>query len=44
MEWLRDEVHSQASRWTVDELLSQATGQPLDPKVFEAHLKARYLP
>ncbi len=43
MEWLGLRVHSQASRWSTDELLTHATGRPLDPKIFEAHLKARYL-
>jgi len=43
MGWLREQVHSRGSLMTGDELLTQATGRPLDPEVFKAHLKARYL-
>ena len=41
--WLRTNVHSQGSRLGFNELLVQATGKPLDPADFEAHLTARYL-
>lgn len=41
--WLREKVHGQGCFHTTDDLIEQATGKPLDPKVFEAHLKARYL-
>ncbi len=41
--WLRDAVHGRASRYTTDELLTKATGRPLDPSVFKAHLQGRYL-
>ncbi|MEX0760001.1 MAG: carboxypeptidase M32, partial [Tistlia sp.] len=41
--WLREKVHGQGSRWSTTELVEQATGRPLDPAVFKAHLKARYL-
>ncbi|MDX1709546.1 MAG: carboxypeptidase M32 [Rhodovibrionaceae bacterium] len=44
MAWLRKNVHSQGSRWSSEELLVRATGKPLDPEVFKAHLRARYLP
>ncbi len=40
---LRAEVHARGSLLTGDELLAQATGRPLDPEVFKAHLAARYL-
>ncbi len=43
MAWLRENVHSKGALYTTDDLLKQATGKPLDPKVFEAHLTARYL-
>ena len=43
MAWLRAQVHSQASLYPSDELLRRATGRELDPEVFKAHLKARYL-
>jgi carboxypeptidase Taq len=41
--WLRDAVHGQASLATTTELLTRATGGPLDPAPFLAHLEARYL-
>ncbi len=41
--WLRENVHSQGSLHDTDELLTRATGKPLDAKVFEAHLERRYL-
>ncbi len=41
--WLRRHVHSQGSRLGFNELLRRATGKPLDPADFEAHLTARYL-
>lgn len=41
--WLRANVHSQGSRPTVDELLTQATGKPLDAEMFKSHLRQRYL-
>jgi carboxypeptidase Taq len=41
--WLRVKVHSQGSLLAFDDLLRAATGKPLDPKDFEAHLAARYL-
>jgi carboxypeptidase Taq len=44
MGWLAENVHAQASSAGFEEILEQATGQPLNPKIFEAHLKARYLP
>lgn len=41
--WLRDNVHAQGARFGFDDLLRTATGRPLDPDVFIAHLRARYL-
>ena len=41
--WLRAKVHGQGSLLEFNALLSQATGKPLDPADFEAHLTARYL-
>lgn len=41
--WLRTHVHSQGSRLGFNDLLREATGKPLDPADFEAHLTARYL-
>ena len=41
--WLRLRVHGQGSRLGFNDLLREATGKPLDPADFEAHLTARYL-
>jgi len=41
--WLREHVHAHGSRFGFDDLLRAATGRPLDPAVFVAHLRARYL-
>jgi len=41
--WLRQHVHSQGSLMPAKDLLIQATGKPLDPDIFKAHLNARYL-
>ena len=43
MNWLKANVHGLGSKLSTDELLTRATGRPLDPAVFKAHLKARYL-
>ena len=41
--WLRATVHGQGSLLGFNDLLRTATGKPLDPSDFEAHLTARYL-
>ena len=41
--WLRDNIWSQASRWTTEELAVRASGEALNPAHFKAHLEARYL-
>jgi carboxypeptidase Taq len=41
--WLRMHVHGQGSRLEWPDLLRAATGRPLDPSDFMAHLRARYL-
>ena len=41
--WLRRHVHSQGSRLGFQDLLRAATGKPLDPADFMAHLRERYL-
>ena len=41
--WLGVHVHARGSRLGFQELLREATGKPLDPRDFEAHLTARYL-
>lgn len=42
-DWLRENIWSQGSRWTTDELAVRASGEPLNPAHFKAHLEARYL-
>ena len=42
-DWLRDNIWTQASRWTTDELARRASGEALNPAHFKAHLLARYL-
>ncbi len=42
-DWLKSRIWSQASRWTTDELAVRASGEPLNPAHFKAHLEARYL-
>ena len=44
MTWLRAHVHSQGSLYSTDEIMERATGRALDPAVYEAHLRSRYLP
>jgi len=41
--WLRERVHAQGSLLGFNALLRSATGRPLDPGAFEAHLRGRYL-
>ncbi|WP_428030530.1 carboxypeptidase M32 [Ancylobacter sp.] len=41
--WLRLHVHGQGALLDTDELLTRATGRPLDAGVFKAHLARRYL-
>lgn len=41
--WLRSRVHSQGCLLSTRDLVAGATGRPLDPAVFEAHLRRRYL-
>ncbi len=41
--WLRANVHAHGSLMGFNELLTEATGKPLDPSEFQAHLRARYL-
>ena len=41
--WLRANVHQRASSVSAAELLTDATGQPLDTLAFQRHLQTRYL-
>ena len=40
--WLRTHVHAKASHLATGALIREATGGPLDPAVFLAHLRLRY--
>ena len=41
--WLTAHVHSLGASLGFNEILANATGEPLNPAHFEAHLTARYL-
>ncbi|CAH1650731.1 Metal-dependent carboxypeptidase [Hyphomicrobiales bacterium] len=41
--WLRANIHGKGSLLQTDDLLTQATGRPLDASVFKAHLRRRYI-
>lgn len=41
--WLKENVHSKASRFSTPEIIQQATGKPLSADIYKAHLKQRYL-
>lgn len=42
-EWLKENVWSKGSTLSTDELVTQATGEPLNAEHFKQHLMARYL-
>jgi carboxypeptidase Taq len=41
--WLRANVHGKGSRYATAEIITQATGRPLDARTYERHLETRYL-
>ena len=41
--WRKENIWSKASMLSTPEIMQQATGEPLNARYFEAHLKARYL-
>lgn len=41
--WTREHIHAKGALLGYNELLRQATGEPLNPSYFEAHLTTRYL-
>ncbi|MFJ5370246.1 carboxypeptidase M32 [Bosea sp. CER48] len=41
--WLRANIHGKGSLLPTDDLLTEATGRPLDASVFKAHLHRRYI-
>lgn len=44
MTWLRTHVHEKGCLLSTQDLLTEATGEPLNAQHFKAHLKSRYLP
>ena len=42
-DWLRENIWQQGSRWSTTELVTRATGGPLDAGHYQRHLEARYL-
>jgi len=42
-DWRRANIWSKASMFSTPEIMRQATGEPLNAKYFEAHLRLRYL-
>jgi carboxypeptidase Taq len=42
-DWLGAKIWSQGSRWETPELVRRASGEPLNPAHFQAHLRSRYL-
>ena len=43
LDWLRENIWQQGSRWTTPELVTRATGGPLDAAHYRHHLEQRYL-
>ncbi len=43
LHWLRTHIHGQGRRLTLQPLLVEVTGKPLDSSDFRTHLQARYL-
>lgn len=41
-QWRADQVWSQASRYSTPDLITRATGEPLNAEHFKAHLRQRY--
>jgi carboxypeptidase Taq len=41
--WLRANIHEQGSRYETQDLITCATGRPLDLQPFLRHLETRYL-
>ncbi|MBI5164640.1 MAG: carboxypeptidase M32 [Magnetospirillum sp.] len=41
--WLKEKIHGHGSVLSTAELVADATGRPLDPAVFTAHIRQRYL-
>jgi carboxypeptidase Taq len=43
LDWLKQNVWTQGSRWSTDELVTRATGSVLDATHYRRHLESRYL-
>ncbi|MCW8914932.1 MAG: carboxypeptidase M32 [Magnetovibrio sp.] len=43
MGWLRTHIHAKGCSLSTQNLITQATGEPLNAQYFKSHLKARYL-
>jgi len=41
--WLAKKIHRHGSRYSTAEVLTEATGRPLDPVSFQNHIRTRYL-
>ena len=41
-DWRRERIWSQGSRWSTPELITRATGEPLNAEHFRRHLEKRY--
>lgn len=41
--WLQNNIWQHGSRYSTAELMSKATGEPLNPRYFREHLERRYL-
>jgi carboxypeptidase Taq len=41
--WLNENIWTNASIYSTDELMTKVTGEALNPKYFKAHLENRYL-
>ncbi len=42
-DWLQENIWSKGSLLSTDELITAATGEPLNARFFKAHLQRRYL-
>jgi carboxypeptidase Taq len=40
--WMRERIHSQGAKYTVQELVQRVTGGPIDPGPFLAYVQAKY--
>lgn len=43
IDWLRENIHRKGASLTAEDLLTAATGEPLNPRIFLDHLRDRYL-